>query len=177
MIIDNAKYTSPEIQNQMIAIIGTAILDEIIGRVKLAKFYAIIADETPDMSQTEQLSLLVRFVWNGEVEERLLTLMPMEETTAEVLFVAVTQELQKHVIDLVLLRGQCYDGANNVAGVHTGLQARVNFTFRNFTFCSLHSLLCSCPQSCHCGYYEPQQDCQRFLWHVTKPICFHPVLP
>ena len=74
----------------MIAIIGTAILDEIIGRVKVAKFYAIIADETPDMSQTEQLSLLVRFVWNGEVEERLLTLMPMEETTAEALFVAET---------------------------------------------------------------------------------------
>ena len=77
------------------------------------------------MSQTEQLSLLVRFVWNGKVEERLLTLMPTEETTAEALFVAVTQELQKHGIDLVLLRGQCYDGANNVAGVHTGLQARV----------------------------------------------------
>ena len=76
MIIDNAKYTSPEIQNRMIAIIGTAILDEIIGRVEVAKFYAIIADETPDMSQTEQLSLLVRFVWNGEVEERpMLTIM------------------------------------------------------------------------------------------------------
>ena len=21
------------------------------------------------------------------------------------------------------------------------------------------------------------EDCQRFLWNVTKPICFHPVLP
>ena len=142
MIIDNAKYTSPEIQNQMIAIIGTAILDEIIGRVKVAKFYAIIADETPDMSQTEQLSLLVRFVWNGEVEERLLTLIPMEETTAEALFVAVTQELQKNGIDLVLLRGQCYDGANNVAGVHTGLQARVKEISPSalYTHCYAHVL-------------------------------------
>jgi hypothetical protein len=32
------------------------------------------------------LSLLVRFVWNGEVEERLLAMMPMNETTAEALF-------------------------------------------------------------------------------------------
>ncbi|CAB4036972.1 zinc finger MYM-type 1-like [Paramuricea clavata] len=68
------------------------------------------------MSQTEQLSLLVRFVWNGEVEERLLAMMPMNETTAEALFEAVTQKLQQHGIDVAHLRGQCYDGANNVAG-------------------------------------------------------------
>jgi hypothetical protein len=61
----------------MIAILGSSILDEIIRRAKEAKFYALIADETSDMSQTEQLSLLVRFVWNGEVEERLLAMMPM----------------------------------------------------------------------------------------------------
>ena len=91
----------------MIAILGSSILDEIIRRVKEAKFYAIIADETPDMSQTEQLSLLVRFVWNGEVEERLLAMMPMNETTAEALFEAVTQKLQQHGIDVAHLRGQC----------------------------------------------------------------------
>ncbi|CAB4042939.1 zinc finger MYM-type 1-like [Paramuricea clavata] len=96
-----------------------------IRRVKEAKFYAIIADETLDMSQTEQLSLLVRFVWNGEVEERLLAMMSMNETIAEALFEAVTQKLQQHGIDVAHLRGQCYDGANNVAGVHTGLQARI----------------------------------------------------
>lgn len=107
----------------MITIVGSAILNEIVRRVKEAKFYAIIADETPDMSQTEQLSLLVRFVWNGD--ERLLAMMPMNEKTAEALFKAVTQKLQQHGIEVAHLRGQCYDGAKNVSGVHTGLQARI----------------------------------------------------
>jgi hypothetical protein len=126
----------------MIAILGSSILDEIIRRVKEAKFYAIIADETPDMSQTEQLSLLVRFVWNGEVEERLLAMMPMNETTAEALFEAVTQKLQQHGIDVAHLRGQCYDGANNVAGVHTGLQARIKEVSPSalYTHCYAHIL-------------------------------------
>ena len=68
LFVDNAKYTSPEIQNQMIQLVGSAILDEIVRRVKEAKLYSIIADETPDHSKTEQLSLLVRYVWNGQVE-------------------------------------------------------------------------------------------------------------
>ncbi len=126
----------------MIAILGSGILDEIVQRVKEAKFYAIIADETPDMSKTEQLSLLVRFVWNGEVEERLLAMMPMHETTAEALFEAVTQKLQQHGIDVADLRGQCYDGANNVAGVHTGLQARIKEVSPSalYTHCYAHVL-------------------------------------
>lgn len=86
----------------MITIIGSAIVDEIIQRVKAAEFYAIIADETPDVSQTEQLSLLVRFVRSGEVEERLLAMIPMNETTAKSLFKAVTQRLQKHGIYISL---------------------------------------------------------------------------
>ncbi len=127
----------------MIAILGSAILDEIVQRVKEAKFYAIIADETPDMSQTEQLSLLVRFVWNGEVEERLLAMIPMHETTAEALFEAVTQKLQQHGIDVADLRGQCYDGANNVAGVHTGLQARIKEVFHLLLFILIAMLMSS----------------------------------
>ncbi|CAB4003237.1 Hypothetical predicted protein [Paramuricea clavata] len=82
---ENAKYTSPEIQNQLIKVVGSAILDEIIRRVKGAEMYAIIADETPDLSKTEQLAVLVRYVWNGVIEERLLAVEPMEETTAEAL--------------------------------------------------------------------------------------------
>ena len=42
----------------MITIIGSAIVDEIIQRVKAAEFYAIIADETPDVSQTDNCRCL-----------------------------------------------------------------------------------------------------------------------
>jgi hypothetical protein len=79
----------------MIEIVGSSILDEIIRRVKEAELYAIMADETPDNSKTEQLSLLIRYVWNGTVEERLIAVEPMEETTAEALFNTVQRKLQQ----------------------------------------------------------------------------------
>ena len=148
----------------MTAIIGTAILDGSVQRVKEPKFYVMIADEMPDISQTEQLSLLVRSVWNGEVEERLL-MISVEETTAEALFVAVTQELQKHGIDLHLLRGQCYDGANNVAGVHTGLQARVEEISPSALYTHVLNRVTM-------SHNKITRDC-----HITKSNCFHPVLP
>ena len=78
----------------MIKLVGSAILDEIIRRVKEVELYAIMADETPDLSRKEQLFILVRYVWNGVVEERLLAVKPMEETTAEALFHTINQKLQ-----------------------------------------------------------------------------------
>ena len=109
----------------MIQIVGSAILDEIVHRVKKAKLYSIVADETSDNSKTEQLSLLVRYVWNGKVEERLLGVLPVQKTTAEVLFHTVCSKVEEYGIEISNLRGQCYDGASNVSGVHTGLQARI----------------------------------------------------
>ena len=123
--LENAKYTSPEIQNQLIKIVGSAIFDEIIRRIKGAEVYAIMADETPDLGKTEQLAVLVPYVWNGVVEERLLAVEPMDETTAEALFRTIRDKLQQSGIELSKIRGQCYDGASNVSGIHTGLQARI----------------------------------------------------
>ena len=56
----NAVYTSPDIQNQLISCIGQEIRETIIQRVKRARFYIIMADETTDVSSTEQLSLCFR---------------------------------------------------------------------------------------------------------------------
>ena len=126
----------------MIKLVCSAILDEIIRRVKEAELYAIIADETPDLSRTEQLSILVRYVWNGVVEERLLAVEPMEETTAEALFHTINQKLQQCGIEVANMRGQCYDGASNMSGVHTDLQARIKALSPSalYTHCYAHVL-------------------------------------
>ena len=57
----NACYTSGDIQNQVIKCIGRELRDKVISRVKKSGFYVIMADETTDISSTEQLSLCLRY--------------------------------------------------------------------------------------------------------------------
>ncbi len=59
-------YLGKRIQNEVIAIIAKLIKAYITSRVHLAKYYAIIADCTPDKSHKEQLSLIIRFI---DIEE------------------------------------------------------------------------------------------------------------
>lgn len=56
------NFLCSQIQNEIIALIGDKVLDEIVRRVKKATFFSIIMDCTPDTSHTEQLSVVLRVV-------------------------------------------------------------------------------------------------------------------
>ena len=86
--------------------------------------------------------MLVRYVWNGVVEERLLAVESMDETTAEALYHTIREKLQQCGIEYSNMCGQCYDGASNVSGIHTGLQARIKEIFPSaiYTHCYAHVL-------------------------------------
>lgn len=55
-------YLIPTIQNEIINLVGEKIIEEIMRRVKLAKYYSVIMDCTPDLSHKERLSLVLRIV-------------------------------------------------------------------------------------------------------------------
>ena len=57
----NALYTSKNIQNEMISVIGSAIQD-IIEEIHAAKFFTILADEVTDCANLEQISVAIRFI-------------------------------------------------------------------------------------------------------------------
>ena len=57
----NACYTSGDIQNQIIECVGAELRQTVVSRVKKAGFYVIMADETTDITATEQLSLCLRY--------------------------------------------------------------------------------------------------------------------
>lgn len=58
----NATYTSKNVQNELIAILGNQIRTHILEKVKAAQYYSILADEVTDISRKEQLALVVRYV-------------------------------------------------------------------------------------------------------------------
>lgn len=56
----NSTYISPEIQNEIINIIGLYITDQIVTDVNNSCGFSVLADETTDVSHKEQLTLCVR---------------------------------------------------------------------------------------------------------------------
>jgi hypothetical protein len=58
----NATMISKTIQNEIISSIGDVIRSKIVAKIKKAKFYSLLADETTDVSMTAQLTICIRYV-------------------------------------------------------------------------------------------------------------------
>ena len=58
----NATYTSSIIQNQIIDILAHQIRQKIIRKVQGANWFSVVADEVTDVSNKEELSLVLRYV-------------------------------------------------------------------------------------------------------------------
>ena len=101
---------------------------KIVQEVKEAKFYALIADEVVDISNTEQMSIVVRYVdCQCEIREEFIAFVSCKiGTTEEVLSANILTMLQKHWLKISLLHGQKYDGAGAAAGCVRGVAASFN---------------------------------------------------
>ena len=58
----NATYTSNTIQNQIVRVLADQVSHCIIEKVKAAKWFTVIADEVTDVSNREQLSIVLPYV-------------------------------------------------------------------------------------------------------------------
>ncbi|XP_052155489.1 uncharacterized protein LOC127773465 [Oryza glaberrima] len=88
--------------------------------------FAILANESSDAYQKEQLALCLRFVnTTGQLVERFLGLVHVEDTTSLTLKEAIKSLLIKYQLPLSKVRGQGYDGASNMKG-HINAVAKEN---------------------------------------------------
>lgn len=165
---NNALYSSPRVQNEIISIIGKLIQDNIVREVSKAVFFSVLADETSDISQTEQFSLCVRFVDPDTlcIREDFLSFVAVEDVSASSLANTLKSELVKLGLQLEHLRGQGYDGAAVMSGSFRGVQViiREEFPTALYTHCSSHSLnLCLSDAS-------KVKDIQR-AFGTVKEVC------
>ncbi len=58
------EYTSPEIVNEILALMGNTVLRSIVSDIHSSSWFSIIADEATDISRNEQMSLSIR--WTNE---------------------------------------------------------------------------------------------------------------
>ena len=56
------KYTSPEMQNEMVKVMGMRILRKISVNLQSTSFYTVMLDETTDVANVEQVVVCLRWV-------------------------------------------------------------------------------------------------------------------
>ncbi|XP_014669630.1 PREDICTED: zinc finger MYM-type protein 1-like [Priapulus caudatus] len=139
----NAKYTSPEIQNEMILTFAEIIRKEIIQEVKDAGVFSILVDESKDVSKQEQISLVIRYFYDGEIRESFLEFRAAFQLDAESLTKSIFDILKSHGVDFQRnLVGQGYDGASVMSGKISGVAARVRkeAKYAYYVHCHAHRL-------------------------------------
>ena len=137
----------------LIKCICSHIRVKILDDIREAKSYSILCEEVADISNKEQVSV-VMFVENTcSIREEFVDFISVEKITGEVLAHEIKSTINKYGLNFEECRGQGYDGASNMScanGVQGHLRAdnpKVTYVHCNshvLTLCSVEacSLLC-----------------------------------
>ena len=60
--VDNGKYLSHEIINEMMSLMSTKVLRQILSEIREAQIFSLIADEATDVAHKEQLCITIRWI-------------------------------------------------------------------------------------------------------------------
>ncbi|XP_073159992.1 zinc finger MYM-type protein 1-like [Lepidochelys kempii] len=128
-------YLGKTIQNETIQLLATKVKQKIVADLKSTRYYSVILDCTPDISHTEQVTLIVRFVTTTEpsenvpamvtVGEHFLEFIDIDDTTGAGMTNVLLKKLEDTGIVIVDTRGQGYDNGANMRGKNRGVQTRI----------------------------------------------------
>ncbi|XP_021761757.1 zinc finger MYM-type protein 1-like [Chenopodium quinoa] len=163
----NCQLTSPKVQKDIINACAKettkAMLEDIDGGL-----FSILADESADVSDKEQLALCLRYVnRKGEVCERLLGIVHVVNTASLTLKTAIESLLMEHSLSFSQVRGQGYDGASNMQGSINGLRTLIENECKEayFVHCFAHQL-----QLTQVALAKKNSDCAWLFVDVLAPL-------
>ncbi|XP_025424688.1 zinc finger MYM-type protein 1-like [Sipha flava] len=147
-----ANYLSNTIQNEIITLLASTILEQIILSINRSPFFSVIMDTTQDISKIDQLSQVIRYVSvisdsDGnpktlQINESFIGFVEIVDQSSAGLEESIINCITKNNLNLSKLRGQGYDGAANMSGVYSGVQARLKSKQKLATYihCVSHNL-------------------------------------
>lgn len=174
--IENKVFsgTSKTIQNDIIYSLSFVLKSRISKEIQDTNFFAWQVDETTDISCASQLSIIFRYVTNGEVVERFLGFYNVSSgRTADDLFNLLIHECDKYNFRNKLI-AQTYDGAAVMAGHLNGLQSKIKSVAPTalFTHCYAHKLNLVLSKACNIN-----KDCRIFFSNLSGFSSFFQSLP
>ena len=167
----NATYISKSTQNELIKCCGEEISENILSRVKQAKYFSILADEACDISTKEQMAIVLRYVDEEyNIREEFIRFVHCSEgLSGKDLSVVLLNCIQELNLDIMNCRGQGYDGAGSVSGYINGLSAillRIN-PKALYVHCHSHRLNLVVCDSCRipiiCDVFDKVREVSDFF--------------
>jgi hypothetical protein len=109
--------------------IANEIRSKIIKKVKEAKYFSIILDCTPDISNHEQMTLVLRYVDIStspiKIKEYFLEFIKVDVIIGLGIFNELINVITKLQLNINDIRGQGYDNGSNMKGNKQGVQRRL----------------------------------------------------
>jgi len=178
------SYLSKTTCEEFIQLLAMKVEASIISEIKLAKYFSISVDSTPDVAHADQLTFIVRYVLpNGKPVERFIRFIELHGHGSENMEAVVTKLIEDLGLDVSNLRGQSYNNAANMSGIYSGLQARIRELnpLAHYVPCAAHSLyLVGSCAACSClhatSYFALLQALYNFLsastyrWQMLKDV-------
>ncbi|XP_065654546.1 uncharacterized protein LOC136081177 [Hydra vulgaris] len=128
-------YLSPDIQNELITILGVRLLEELTTKINTSSFYSLMLDTTQNVTKKDQLRIVIRHVFIDRSENEKATHFNIIETLG---FFELTDHSAKGITDEVLrilsrlnipiekCYGQGYDGASVMSGFTMDYSLKLN---------------------------------------------------
>lgn len=180
VVLNNAphkcKMIDPKIQKQLIGSCAKEttklMLEDLDG-----DYVTILADESSDVRQIEQLALCIRYAdKKGRVVERFLGIVEVEDTTSLTLRKTIGALLMDHSLSFSMVCGQGYDGASNMKGHVNGLKKLImdESPSAYYVHCFVHqlqlTLVVVAKQCGDCGWFFQQLGYLNVLGMSCKKI-------
>lgn len=123
----NEKYTCANVQNEMLKIMALSILRDISQNVRNSVFCTIMTDETTDVSNREQVVLVLRHVDDDlKAHEEFIGLTKVDSIDSATMTKTIEDCLIRMTLSINNSRGQCYDGASNMSGAKNGVAKQIS---------------------------------------------------
>ena len=104
--LEKHQYMSHQVVNEMITLMGNTVLHKLLSNICEACWFTIIADETGDISNHEQLAIAIRWVGSTyDIHEYFIGLVYIPSTTSATLTVATKDILIRCILPLNNCRG------------------------------------------------------------------------
>lgn len=145
---NKVKYLSWSTQNEVIDLLATNVQNIICQEIRKAPCFALIIDSTQDICKVDQVSVIIRYtslnytLQTIDIKESFLGFFTLHEHAAKDHVNLILETLIKFGIDINKCRGQGFDGASVMSGIHNGVKKRILDIVPNATYihCNAHNL-------------------------------------